>query len=144
MQQSWEAQYALYLNLLQRFHPYCCACITWHTQVSSWRQCHTTNLRTIRQAGTLELLGEKSAVEGFQPFQDRCLVIGIRKSTAGNTVNFIRLKACPKHVVQIEIVKLIRTNQVFCFLGDLAILRRQKFWAYRSTSSNSFSPQVSA
>lgn len=59
----------------------------------------------IRQTGALELLGEKSSVEGLQPFQNGLPVIGILKSTAGNAVNLVRLKACTKHIVQIKIVK---------------------------------------
>ncbi len=50
-------------NLLQHILPDPCTCITWHSQISSRRKCHTSDLRSIRQTGTLELLGKKSPVE---------------------------------------------------------------------------------
>ena len=56
-------------------------------------------LRTVRKTGAFELLGKKSAVEDFQPFQNRSLVIGTLKGTAGNAIDLIRFKACTKHII---------------------------------------------
>ena len=125
----------IFLKIFQYFHPNRSACITWHAKVSSWGKGNTSHLRAIRQTGALELLGEKSSVEGLQPFQNGLPVIGILKSTAGNAVNLVRLKACTKHIVQIKIVKFVRSYQILGFLGDFAILRGQKFRAYRSVQN---------
>ena len=99
-------------NLLQHILPDPCTCITWHSEISSWRKCHTTYLRAIRQTGTLELLGKKSPIEGFQPFQDRLFIINPLKGQAGKPVDLIRCKSCTQHVIQIKIMKLIRSYQI--------------------------------
>lgn len=37
-------------------HPHVHGCITWHAQISARRECDRSDLRAVRNAGTLELL----------------------------------------------------------------------------------------
>ena len=49
------------LQLLQIIHPYIPAGIAWHTQITTRGDRHASDLRAIRQTGTLELLCKEAA-----------------------------------------------------------------------------------
>lgn len=48
-------------------YPHCIACIAWHAPVASRTEGNTAYFRTVRQAGTLELLGEEPSAKCCQP-----------------------------------------------------------------------------
>ena len=89
---------------IQILHPHCHRSITWHAPVTAWGEGNTSDLRTIRQTGTLKLLGEESPVKGAQPFVDRGSVVGIPEGVAGETVDLRRCVAESHHIVQIKVV----------------------------------------
>ena len=53
--------YALWCDRIQILHPHCHRSITWHAPVTAWGEGNTSDLRAIRQTGTLKLLGRRSA-----------------------------------------------------------------------------------
>ena len=139
------------LQLLQIIHPYIPAGIAWHTQITTRGDRHASDLRAIRQTGTLELLCKEAAVERGQPFQDYLRIVDASKSITGHTINFGWRIAEAHYVIQEEIMKLIRSDKIFCLLGNLSVLRRKKLRADRCIEhiiqdrADSFSsPHVSA
>ena len=75
------------LQLVQFLSPEFHTCITWHTQIASRGNRNASDLRSVRQAGTLKLLCKKSPVESFQPFQNRRIIVNICKCKLCHTVD---------------------------------------------------------
>lgn len=98
-----------------------------HAPVATRTKRTAANLRPIGQARTLELLGEETAEEGAQPFENN--LIGVRraiacavKCTTGKIIDLLRTEAETQHIIQEEVVKLVRADKVLCHLLDIAVL----------------------
>ena len=65
--------------------------------------------------------------EGIDTFAD----IYVNNQLLCQTENLRRFKSKTKHIVQIKIMKFIRTYQIFCDLCNFPILRWKQFWTYR-------------
>lgn len=87
------------LQLFRLLHPYGGAGIGRHPQITAGGNRHAADLRSVRQAGTLELLRKKSLVKGFEPFQYDIIVIYTLERPACNPVYFRRLKTTAQHIV---------------------------------------------
>lgn len=66
-------------HLLNRVQPYPAAGVTRHAQVTPWGDGNRADLRSVREAGTFELLAEETAVEYLKPFKDYSVIIDIFK-----------------------------------------------------------------
>jgi len=113
--------------------------IGWHAKVSARREGDRTDLRAVRNAAALELLGEEAPVELLQPFFNRVFAVG---SDAGADVvvlcgearvaaaesklreaqDFARFLSPAEEMIEEKVVKLVGTNEVFCLLLDIAIV----------------------
>ena len=76
-----------------------CACIAWHAEVAPRGEGDGADLRSVGKAGSLELLGEKSAVEIFQPFQNGGVGVFSCKGLIGNPVYLGWAEFRPEHIV---------------------------------------------
>ena len=98
-----------------------------HTPVAARRKRYGTDLRAVRQAGALELLRKEAAHKGRQPLFDGRVVIHARKGLVRGTEDLARRIAEAQHIIQEKVVQLIRADQVFRLLCDLAVLCGQQF-----------------
>lgn len=80
-------------HLLNRVQPYPAAGVTRHAQVTPWGDGNGADLRSVREAGTLELLAEETAVEYLKPFKDYSVIIDIFKRNFCDSVYLIRSKS---------------------------------------------------
>ena len=80
-------------HLLNRVQPYPAAGVTRHAQVTPWGDGNRANLRSVREAGTLELLAEETAVEYLKPFKDYSVIIDIFKRNLCDSVYLIGSKS---------------------------------------------------
>ena len=80
-------------HLLNRVQPYPAAGITRHAQVTPWGDGNRADLRSVREAGTLELLAEETAVEYLKPFKDYSVIIDIFKRNFCDSVYLIGSKS---------------------------------------------------
>ena len=67
------------------------------------------------------MLRKETAVEVFQPRQQHLRLVLVGKGGAGKAVNFGRREAEPQHIIQVEIVQLIGSDQLFGLLGNGAV-----------------------
>ena len=79
------------------------------------------DLRAVGQTAALELLGKEAAVEILQPRQQDLRLIPAVKGCAGQMVDFCRTEPKAQHIVEIEVVQLIRTDEFFGLLGNRAV-----------------------
>ena len=80
-------------HLLNRVQPYPAAGVTRHAQVTPWGDGNRAYLRSVREAGTLELLAEETAVEYLKPFKDYSVIIDIFKRNFCDPVYLIGSKS---------------------------------------------------
>lgn len=80
-------------HLLNRVQPYPAAGITRHAQVTPWGDGNRADLRSVREAGTFELLAEETAVEYLKPFKDYSVIIDIFKRNFCDSVYLIGSKS---------------------------------------------------
>ena len=73
--------------------------VTWHAEVASRGEGDGADLRSVGQAGTLELLGEKSAVEVFQPFPYGGVGVFSCKGLIGNPIYLGGAEFRPEHII---------------------------------------------
>lgn len=106
--------------------------VAWHAEITPRGEGDGTDFRAVRQAGTLELLGEKSPVEVLQPFEDCGIGVFSRKGAVGDPIDLRRCEFRTQHIIQEEVVELIGSDEILGFLGDHAVFRWQKLWADRS------------
>ena len=106
--------------------------VAWHAEITPRGEGDGTDLRAVRQAGTFELLGEKSPVEVLQPFEDCGIGIFSRKGAIGDPIDLRGCEFRTQHIIQEEVVELIWPDEILSFLGDHAVFRWQKLWADRS------------
>lgn len=78
---------------LNRVQPYPAAGVTRHAQVAPWGDGNRADLRSVREAGTLELLAEETAVEYLKPFKDYSVIIDIFKRNFCDSVYLIGSKS---------------------------------------------------
>ena len=102
--------------MLQFLHPDTGTGIGRHTQIATRRYRYRTYLRSIRQAGTFELLTEKSAIKSFQPFLNGFCIISSGKSIVCQTINLFRGTSETQNVIQEEIMQFIRSHNILCLL----------------------------
>lgn len=81
------------LHPLNRVQPYPAAGVTRHAQVAPWGDGNRADLRSVREAGTLELLAEETAVEYLKPFKDYSIIIDIFKRNFCDSVYLIGSKS---------------------------------------------------
>lgn len=98
-------------------HPYGGRGVGGHTPVASGGETDTADLRTIGHAGTLELLGEESAVEVSFPFQYSGIVVDILESHARKKEYLAGCEAVAQCMVEEEVMKLVGTYEIFRLLG---------------------------
>ena len=103
--------------------PHSAAGIAGHTPISPGIERHGTHLHTIGHTVSLKLLGEEPMVKYLQPFLHSLSVKFVLEGTAGQGVDLLGTEAIARHVIQEEIVKRIRSNDILCFLLELFILR---------------------
>src|SRR5699024_12058668 len=104
---------------------------TWHTQISSGRDCHTAHFRSVRKAGTFKLLREKSPVEFSQPFINHIFLINPPECRFCYPEDLRRSKVESEHIIEEKVMEFIRAYQVLCLLGYLTIFVRKQFRTYR-------------
>ena len=109
------------LDLIQFFQPQSVTGIAWHTPVGAGAEGDGTDLRSIRQAAALELLGKEPAVEVAQPGQQHFRLIPPGKCGQRQVINLGGSKPKAQHIIQVKIMQLIRPNQLFGLLGNGAI-----------------------
>lgn len=80
-------------HLLNRVQPYPAAGVTRHAQVTPWGDGNRADLRSVREAGTFELLAEETAVEYLKPFKDYSVIIDIFKRNFCDSVYLIGSKS---------------------------------------------------
>lgn len=97
-----------------------------HTQIAPRRERYAADLRSIGQAGTLELLSEKSPHKDPEPFFNSIIVKFSVKGSLCKTEYLFGRKCTAHEVVKEEIVKLIRSDDILCFLRNFAVGRREK------------------
>ena len=94
------------------------------------RDRYTTDFRSVRQTGTLELLC-KSAGKRFSAILRSSHRRRRRQTPLLRDGTPFRCKSQTQHVVQVKIMKLVRSHEIFRLLRDLSVLRRQKLRRYR-------------
>ena len=103
-----------------------------HPPVAAGGEGYGADLRTVRYAGALELLGEEPLEESLQPVPQRALVVCPGEGLSREEEELLRGVAEAEEIVEIEVVQLVRAHQVFCLLLDLpVVVGRDEFRADR-------------
>ena len=107
--------------------------VTRHSPIPARGKADGTDFRPVGQTVALELLIEETAIEVFEPFQNRF----IRKLTFAecllcNAEKLCRRAAPTQHIVKKEIMQLVRPDKIFCFLSNIALfIGGKKLGRYR-------------
>ena len=123
------AEVILYLNGFQFFHPSGCHGIAWHFPIASGREGNGADLGGIGRAGALELLCEEAAIELLHPFHDGLTVKFVLKRARCHTVKLIGSITLADGIVKEEVVEIVRSDDIFGLLRDLAVLGGKKLGA---------------
>ena len=111
---------------IKLFLPDAHAGVTRHAPVASGRERDRADLRPIGQAAALELLLEEAAVEVLQPVQKHLVRVAPLHRGPRQTENFRGREAIAKNIIEIEAVQLIRADEGFRLLRDLAVFGGRK------------------
>lgn len=107
--------------------------VGWHAPVAARGEGYGTDLWTIGEAGTLELLLEEAAKEGLQPVVDGVVVVDAVEGVEGEEEELLGRETEAQEMIEEEIVQFVRSDEVFCLLLDVAVLvGRDELWGYRS------------
>ena len=96
------------LQLFQICQPQRPAGIAWHSPVASWGEGNAADFRSIRQAGTLELLREKPSIKTAKPFQDDSSFLFSAQCFLCQMINFRR---CQSNLIWNRIKVAIATKK---------------------------------
>ena len=103
-----------------------------HLPRASGREGNLSNLRTVRQARTLELLCKETLEEYLQPLLQYFIAVFFAPSILCHTVKLCRGEAVANEIIEIKIVQFIRANQVLGLLCNLSVgIRREQFRGHR-------------
>ena len=91
-----------------------------HGPVGARRNADRPDLRTVGEAGALELLGEEAAQEDLEPLEQLLVGIELAQRVARHAVELGRGEAVAQHIVKVEVVDLVRPDQILGLLGDLS------------------------
>ena len=105
-------------NLAQ---PLVCNGIRRHTPIASWRERYRTYFRAVGYCRTLELLRKESSQEDLQPVANLLGRIATLESTLGEGYNLARSEAVADEVVDVEVVQLVRANNILGLLCDFTL-----------------------
>ena len=76
--------------------------VAWHAPVSARGEGDVADARPIRNAVSLELLGEESSVKYLQPFQDRLLVVLACEGFLRQPVDLGRFESETQNIIEIK------------------------------------------
>src|SRR5574344_899627 len=111
-----------YLQVTAFLHPQDAAGIAGHAPITAGAQRATAYFRTVRKATAFKLLGKETTTKNGEPFFYDILIVHARiwkittKGLLGQHIYLRRPETETKKIIKQEIMKFIRTYQVFCLL----------------------------
>ena len=106
----------LILKSVALFEPKARGGIRGHAPVATGRETDTADLRTIGKTGTLKLLIEEAAIESFHPMLYDVIGILADESLTREEEDTARREAIAKHIIEEEVVQLVRADEVLGLL----------------------------